>query len=219
MKLNAAEVLIMANVRTLPVDPAELAAFFGIKVVSYSDCARVFRWSLEELYRESPMGFSFMYEGKCICAVNENACGFGRGFGGRQRWTIAHELGHCMLGHLTCEKPDETQEKEADRFAAQLLAPLTVLHFCGVRSAGEIERLCGLSAQASKIRFAELMRLRRRGAESFRSWRVTDRQQEAPTSAFLTDSTDMRLLAQFSSFIGQYIYETARLTEAVSGCR
>ncbi|MGN1120272.1 MAG: ImmA/IrrE family metallo-endopeptidase, partial [Oscillospiraceae bacterium] len=201
---------IMANVRSLPVSPAELAEFFGVKVVTYADCARVFDKSLEELYRESTMGFSFPYEGSFVCALNENACGFGRGANTRQRWTLAHELGHCMLGHLSGEKPDIQQEREADKFAAQLLAPLTVLHFCAVRSAGEIERLCGISAQAAGYRFEELTRLRRSSAERFRSWRVTDRQQEAPESAFLADSDDMRLLVQFSPFVGQYIYDVCR---------
>lgn len=39
--------------------------------------------------------------------------------GDRQRWTMAHELGHLVL-HLF---PDDDQEKQADTFASELLAP------------------------------------------------------------------------------------------------
>lgn len=37
----------------------------------------------------------------------------------RYRWTIAHELGHLVMHH----EPRETQESEADDFAAELLMP------------------------------------------------------------------------------------------------
>lgn len=38
----------------------------------------------------------------------------------RRRFTLAHELGHIYLGH---EDDADEQEREADRFAAQLLMP------------------------------------------------------------------------------------------------
>ena len=47
----------------------------------------------------------------------------------RRRFTIAHEIGHFLLGH-TCNK-DQTikthEEKEADVFAGELLVPKSVL--------------------------------------------------------------------------------------------
>lgn len=39
----------------------------------------------------------------------------------RQRFTTAHELGHLVMHQL----PSDTQEQEADRFAAEFLAPAT----------------------------------------------------------------------------------------------
>jgi len=39
--------------------------------------------------------------------------------GDRQRFTVAHELGHAVMHDI----PTETQETEADRFAAELLMP------------------------------------------------------------------------------------------------
>ena len=214
MTLNASQLLIMANVRTLPVEPIELAAFFGAKVMSYGECERFFEVSREDLYRESTMGFSFMIDGGYVIAVNENACGARRYTADlRQRWTIAHELGHCVLNHAQSETRSIMHEREADRFAAELLAPLTVLQFCGVRSAEELGQLCGLSAQAAGIRFKELSALRKSGAESFRRWRVSDRESDPPQSAFLCDKTSMALLAQFAPFSGQYIYESSAAGE------
>jgi Zn-dependent peptidase ImmA (M78 family) len=46
----------------------------------------------------------------------------------RRRFTIAHEIGHLLLGH-TCTDPDldNDPEAEANQFAAELLIPLAIL--------------------------------------------------------------------------------------------
>jgi len=46
----------------------------------------------------------------------------------RRRFTIAHEIGHLMLGHV-CGGPDieDNPEAEANQFAAELLMPLVFL--------------------------------------------------------------------------------------------
>ena len=46
----------------------------------------------------------------------------------RRRFTIAHEVGHLLLGH-TCTDPDldNDPEAEANQFAAELLMPLAIL--------------------------------------------------------------------------------------------
>ena len=49
----------------------------------------------------------------------------------RVRFTLAHELGHILLGHLTGPEEERSRgdaaEKEADAFAAEFLAPSSVL--------------------------------------------------------------------------------------------
>ncbi len=77
----------------------------------------------------------------------------------RQRFTILHELGHYVLGHLgdsplsrserDC-KPEE--EYAADRFAADVLMPACVLWGLGIHTAEDIARVCGVSMHAAKIR-------------------------------------------------------------------
>lgn len=44
----------------------------------------------------------------------------------RRRFTIAHEIGHLLLGS-TCNNLDENTEAEANQFAAELLMPLAFL--------------------------------------------------------------------------------------------
>lgn len=196
--MNAAQALLMSGVKTLPVDLCALADFFGIKVVSYEDVSAIYKKSKEELYRDSRFGFCYCEEGRLICAINENSCGERR-----RRWTLAHEIGHCLLGHLSDNVPSDLQEKEADKFAAELLAPLVVLHFCGVSSPGELQKLCGISAQAAENRFRELVRVQNQAAERSHNFRTG--QSKLPPIGFIQTKETMSLFSAFEPFIGEYI--------------
>lgn len=148
--MKIAEIYERADIRSLPIDPLEITRALGIKAVSYKVICECYQVTLEELYRKSLWGFSFLEGEIPVIALNESACGERR-----RRFTAAHELGHCLLGHLRGENP-RYAEREANRFAADLLAPLCVLEQCGVRSAVEIARLCGISESAAEIRLREL---------------------------------------------------------------
>lgn len=148
--MEIAEIYEYADIRSLPINPLEAARSLGIKTVSYKIICECYRITLEELYRKSLWGFSFLEKGVPVIALNESACGERR-----RRFTAAHELGHCVLGHLSGGNLTFA-ECEANRFAADFLAPLCVLEQCGVRSVTEIERLCGISEYAAEIRFREL---------------------------------------------------------------
>lgn len=84
----------------------------------------------------------------------------------RRRFTIAHEIGHILCGHvgkfeLVNREPsarDNPIEQEANVFASRLLAPACVLWGCGVKTAEDIQRLCGISQQAAEYRM-ERMRI------------------------------------------------------------
>ena len=95
----------------------------------------------------------------------------------RQRFTIAHEIGHAILhtddlfvdqvfyrdGHAAPEK----QEVEANRFAAELLMPLdavkqviaTHVHAYHEALVATLAEKFGVSAQAFAVRLAELGRV------------------------------------------------------------
>lgn len=199
--MTAAEILVRGCVCSLPTDLTLIASAFGIKLVDFSACERRFQESHEELYGR--LGLSFRTEeGEYVCAVNEKICHTPRRF-----WTQAHEMAHILLGHLELP-PDPRQERDADALAADLLAPLTVLHFCGVSSAAEIERLCGISAQAAKIRFRQLTELRRTQAELYRQAAV--RPSAAARDLFLGGAYEPQLFARFSPFISRHIAERSR---------
>ncbi len=172
------EIYERARIGALPVSPTEAARALGIKTVNYSDICEIYCRSRRELYGVSLYGFSFEENGRRIIAVNELACGERR-----RRFTIAHELGHCLLGHISKfggAKPAAAQEHDADSFAADLLAPLSVLKKCGVSSAEELARVCGLSRSAAEIRFAELTRCS-------------------------LGSDELRVIMRFSGFIDKYL--------------
>lgn len=76
----------------------------------------------------------------------------------RQRFTVAHELGHIIMRHSGAED----NEAEANVFASRLLMPACVLYACEVKTADEIMSLCAVSRQAAEIRLTRLEELRRR---------------------------------------------------------
>lgn len=177
--MKICEIYETANINALPVSPVEAAAAEGITAVAYSSISEIYCRELEELYAQSRFGFSFKKDGRYFIAVNDRLCSEKR-----RRFTIAHELGHCVLGHLdNGRSPCAADERAADVFAAELLAPLCVLNFCCVTSPLEISRMCGISRKAAEIRFAELQKKR-----------VSD-------FDFLGSDDDIRIVTRFSRYI------------------
>lgn len=157
--MTLSDIYERAGVSRLPVDPAAVAAALGIKVVSYKTAAGFFGVELHKLYSQFPLGFSFKCSGVLGIALNESSCGERR-----RRFTTAHELAHCVLGHLDGkDTPSRSDERDADSFAAELLAPLVVLNACGVNSSEKIARLCGISRAAADIRLTQLAQRERGG--------------------------------------------------------
>jgi Zn-dependent peptidase ImmA (M78 family) len=114
----------------------------------------------------------------------------------RNRFTIAHELGHILLGHEVRDgyytratnpvKPE--MEIEADSFAVRFLAPACVLWGLNVHSAEEISKLCDISYSAAKIREERMKVLYRR-------------------NKFLTSPLERKVFSRFEPFINQKIHE------------
>ncbi len=145
------EIYETAHVSRLPVDPVDVSRALGVKVVDYETAVDYFDVDIRRLYRQCPLGFSFKYGNRYCIALNKNSCGERR-----RRFTAAHELAHCVLRHLDGNTVSCSEERAAERFAAELLAPLTVLRECDVRSAKEVSQMCGISLGASRIRVEEL---------------------------------------------------------------
>lgn len=92
---------------------------------------------------------------------------------GRTRFTIAHELGHILLGHelvpdksghfRTASDRREPAETQADEFAARLLAPACVLWGLECYEPEDIMRVCDISKEAAQYRSERMKVLRDRG--------------------------------------------------------
>lgn len=85
----------------------------------------------------------------------------------RIRFSKAHELGHIVLKHFTeFEQPDsysihrskiyQVLEREADMFAAELLAPTPVLKELNMFDVYHIQTLCDISSAAADITISDL---------------------------------------------------------------
>lgn len=85
----------------------------------------------------------------------------------RQRFTIAHEIGHIFLHPLGEEFRDTTfvgdpREADANQFAADLLMPVAMVQaFAPILSfdAGKLAALFGVSRRAMEIRLLKLIEL------------------------------------------------------------
>lgn len=140
--------LIDCSISELPIKPVQIAANYGIH------CKQADKSVLK--------GAS----GEIECLNGEIFISFDiQDPRQRQRYTVMHELGHYLLGHLGNEplsrresecRPEE--EQAADKFAIDMLAPACVLWGLDLHTAEEIAQLCNISMQAAKYR-AERMKL------------------------------------------------------------
>ena len=204
--MTAIKALLNSGQSSLPVSVSAVASSNGIKMIDYASFRAQFENSLEDIFHTvSYAGFSLIADGSMVAVLNSQLC-----YAPRRKWTSAHEVGHLLSGHIT-EPPSlltQEQEREADQFAAELLAPLTVLHFCGVSSAMEIEKLCGISRQAAEFRFQELSRLRRAQDEVYRLGLRNER--FTSDCIFLRTEEQRELFTRFAPFIGSYILSRSR---------
>lgn len=165
------KVLLDGGVHALPVSASGLCRAMGIRVKLYEG-------------REDSDGESTILGGEPVILVSRNKPV------PRQRFTVAHELGHILLGHvgkgrLVNREPsptDNPMEREANVFASRLLAPACVLWGCGVRSAEDIMALCDISRQAAEFRWQRLQTLYER-------------------EKFLTSPLEQGVFEQFEAFI------------------
>lgn len=69
------------------------------------------------------------------------------------RFTIAHELGHYMLGHLPDDHNNhtESEEQEANCFARNLLCPIPIVKSLSLATAEEYRSLFQVSAEMAAV--------------------------------------------------------------------
>ncbi|MBQ9315149.1 MAG: ImmA/IrrE family metallo-endopeptidase [Clostridia bacterium] len=121
-KIEAYKTLITQDKFSFPINPKSIKIQGQkIKVTSLQEYSQKTGITIEQLTSNGIFsdGYTISKNNINIILYNEDI-----ETEGRKMWTIAHELGHIVLGHTTqCEK----NETEANFFAAQLLAPQCVL--------------------------------------------------------------------------------------------
>ena len=154
---NAAwNVFLDFGIISLPVRVSQIAKQMGITVLSYSAGSELIEfWRLGSLC-ENNDGFAAFIGDQWYIFYNESLQPRAR-----IRFTLAHELGHFLLGHELKTTPSDngsvgfteenvkkkrksSLESEADMFAHRLLAPACVLWGLSISDAEDIASLCGL---------------------------------------------------------------------------
>lgn len=144
---NAWQCLLDVGITELPVSVVKIADFFDIKIVKNSK----YNW-----LKPKQIGISRLTSnGRWIICYEDTEPSY------RSRFTIAHELGHILLGHQLKDGEDHTRtfdkdrpqiESEADMFAARILAPACVIWALDLHTPEEISELCQISHEAAEIR-------------------------------------------------------------------
>ena len=120
------------------------------------------RWLGIEVYAQPCRAFGALFllrGGRGVLLVNSSLPQ------GRARFSIAHELGHLLLRHNPLgrigEPRDPDQERQADRFASELLMPESLLREdCEKLPFEVLCRRYRVSRQAMRIRLESVARRR-----------------------------------------------------------
>lgn len=162
------QLLIDCKISSLPVNLGAVCQHLGIKAYTYRAAAdAIASVGLSNQCKLSD-GFTYCNGGKAYIFYDDATCSLGR-----QRFTVAHELGHIILGHVGAGEHtvanrdpspnDNPHEIQANQFAARILAPACVLHAMGVTKAEDISQICEISLLAAEFRASRLVVLEQRG--------------------------------------------------------
>lgn len=155
------KILLDCGINRLPVDLNTIRDQLGVRIASYEDAKTLIRKRNLSMLTAQTDGLTFYAGAKPVILYSE-VCS-----PERIRFTIAHELGHIVLGHVVPgsittknREPsprDSPQETAANQFAARLLAPACVLWGLDLHTADEIAVACRISKKAAQFR-AERMK-------------------------------------------------------------
>lgn len=141
--------------RRLPVNVEVIAAQMGMKVVTTGP------FDLNPNNRNLS-GYAEIHNGVCVVAYNPTEVPY------RSRFTIAHEIGHHILGHTqggTCCRDSispipDIKERDANQFAAELLMPQEAIYYyvtqLGVSDISQLSAIFNVSRDAMYYRLKNL---------------------------------------------------------------
>ena len=182
------QILLDFRIGKLPVKVSEICKSYGIRVVRYSTADQLFRQFHLTDRADTNDGFTF----DNVIFYNDSQPME------RQRFTVAHELGHILLHNgngMYNREPsvnDNPIEQEANVFASRLLAPACVLWGLGVTTAQQISNLCNISMQSAEFRMERMKLLYARESEHLEKY---------GRSCFLLSQKEQAVYNQFLSYI------------------
>ena len=176
---NAAwQALIDGNIVSLPTPLKSIVRLANARIV---DNAKI------NLLRDNQLGCLAMLKGSLYIVLDRTVSVQ------RQRYTLAHELGHILLRHTLSKATlnrdsvivyADPQEYQAERFAIDILAPACVLWGLDLHTPEEIAEACNISMRSATIRANRMEELYKRGK-------------------FLVSPLERQVYAQFKSFIDE----------------
>lgn len=174
------QLLLDLQISQLPISVNDIAQKLNIKIIKNSLVPNEYKLKPNEY------GCTIFMSNKWYIIYNNNLpdC--------VSRFTIAHEFGHILLGHFL-EEPNnlkmyrtfqkrDSEEQEADMFAARLLAPACVLWGLNLHTPEEIKQVCNISYQAATFRAERMEILYQR-------------------NMFLTSALEQKVYKQFDCYI------------------
>ena len=131
------------SITTIPVDPYGLAKRMGITLVPYSTLKESVRSEVNQAYKD---GFKYLLEDLDIGEGTWYVWYDDEQSDERIRFTILHEIGHIVLGHL---QESELAELEANFFAKFAIAPPILVNIIAPTDYVDIANAFGLSAECA----------------------------------------------------------------------
>ena len=160
-------VLLDTGTRELPVKVSRICGAYGVTLRSYQAGAPLIQTLGLDAQCGASDGFTVRSGVRCYVFYNAEQPP------DRVRFTIGHELGHILLGHLgdgehtvynrEPSPNDAPEEHTANVFASRLLAPACVLHALGAVTPEQIAAACDISMAAARFRAGRMGVLEQRG--------------------------------------------------------
>ena len=161
---KAWETLLECKINKLPTDLGAIAKHYGCKIVLYSD-TNIAHFLKTDIATGD--GFVLRVNNQKQIYLNDTIHNKAR-----RRFTLAHELGHVILGHdighihyqnNEIDNPADIQETQANIFARNILMPATVLAALNIYTLDEIMALCDVPYQSAAIRAGRMKELYKKG--------------------------------------------------------
>lgn len=135
------------QIQSFPIDCLHILEHYQYKTFTYKKLKSI----NPELY-EMCMAYSedaFQDHSSMIIAYNQAKPE------SRIRFSLMHELGHHVFGH---QGTSDLQEREANAFASQILAPRMAIHYARCRNAGDVAQCFSLSYEAASVAYTDYQR-------------------------------------------------------------